>query len=126
MTVSGNTAPGIYGLYQNIGARTYTMNSIVNDCVFRDFSSSDAAASPVMNGIYFTFCDTVNVYNNRIYNFSAGSSAGTATQLVGINMVSTLFAVANTYNVYNNVISGFSSPASNNPNSLIGMYGGYP
>lgn len=122
MTVSGNTAPGIYGLYQNIGARTYAMNSIVNDCVFRDFSSTDAAANPVMNGIYFTFCDTVNVYNNRIYNFSAGSSAGAATQLVGINMVSTLFAVANSYNVYNNVISGFSSAASNNPNSLIGMY----
>ena len=113
LSVSGNTAPVIYGIYEANALTNTTSSNFIHD-----FTTTTTTGSATMNGIYSLSGTTANIVKNNIYNLSAGTSAGSSTQVVGVNLAS----AATTYNIYNNFITSLTAASSNNPNSIIGLY----
>ncbi len=113
LTVAGNTAPVIYGIY---GANSVAHSAYNN--MLSGFTATTTSGSASVNGIYSASGATSNFYNNDIYSLTSGTSAGGSTVVTGINLAST----ASTYNVYNNFVTGLTAPSSANPNSIIGLW----
>ena len=116
LSASGSTSPTIYGIYSNAQLFAHDIDS--NN--IHDFTTTTGAGSAKVYGIYSTGTASVTgtIYKNNIYNLSAGNSAGTATQVVGMYLPSASY----THNIYNNFLSSFSASSAANSDAVIGIH----